>query len=492
MSRAPQPSSGGTAAPTTVIGANCIGNGSATNPSLQQQQGLQQQRPPPMPLSQQQQRFGHVAGAPSPPPPSHVITPSTTSTASAIQATSITTSLEHMASQSGLTLPNCVVDTIKDTTLNNALRDAGLLPPDSDLKASPSSATGQQQQQQQPAYRPTSLYQQVHKHIAPIQLGNRQQQQQANGSPASSANNNNTGTSSAPPRGPIRVAPEKPSLPYLATSSTANKDEQNLLVQFMHKCHKLVKNMSRTFPKCRVIADFLRTLEKEIAPSTIAQNMFIQKWYADMAPFMTQIQEGRTGEILSKPDDQLPPIFVKIQFRNKWNALRDNDGTAERPSSRQLVMDKIVELNQLASLYNNMPDKMRKKVENIANQVVTQLQAGEISFESLNPNQLGKEAMKEIERDDVVTFIKNLDHVYDAVGGKRAVEEFVGNAKLGQDISDIVQRMKNNASMHQMLLREFDKMKMMQHQETLQEEEDETMGNSSGSNDNWKPSSDMF
>lgn len=237
------------------------------------------------------------------------------------------------------------------------------------------------------------------------------------------------------------------------TENTKNLQHRKILKEFLDVLYQFVRKMSKGFPKCPALAQYVKLLKEEVAQVEMAQQLLIKKWYDLMSPHMDAIESGRIEELLALPDDKLPGVFVKVNARVKWRALCSNDGKDGGPSSKTKVVNTLVQLNRLSSLYVNMPQKMRDKVENVANKFVEKIAKGEIK--SFDIHEMGSNAIKEIDKEDLKSFIDNAGKIYRTIGGKKSVSEILGDKNIADEVGQVLENIENNTLFKQTVMNDF-------------------------------------
>lgn len=234
--------------------------------------------------------------------------------------------------------------------------------------------------------------------------------------------------------------------------------QADVLKSFISNLVYFIQMMSNSFPKCEKLKEMKEKINSKLASIKFAQIEIINKWHSEMKPHITAIHEGKFDEILALPDEKLPKILTEVNFRKKWKALKSTDGDKSKgiPSSREKVVNLIVHLNSLSSIYVSMPEKMRKTMESVALAVSKEvdLNKGPTQQQIL---QAGYEVMDNIQQEEFGNFLDHVTGLCDDLGGMSTVQQFVGEEKIAKDIKNVLIKIKDNPTMKQMLINEHSK-----------------------------------
>lgn len=172
---------------------------------------------------------------------------------------------------------------------------------------------------------------------------------------------------------------------------------------FIQMENQFLESLIEVFPEC----PNLRQTKLEFSLSCALESQKkqrIEEWIQYMGPFFADCTNKNAAKVIV--DQNFPPSVQAIQIQQKWNDPDIDDDT------REAVWAYLIELNRLAQMYQlyaAVPGGMMTTITNMAQNMATQIQSGNLDMNNLNIQQLSEQVSQQINQDELNTFASNID-----------------------------------------------------------------------------------
>lgn len=237
-------------------------------------------------------------------------------------------------------------------------------------------------------------------------------------------------------------------------SDDSSSSSSNVLSTLKNTVLEQVEELRETDPKKSTVYIFYHTVLEYIKK--------LHSWYPEVPEFKVFLEEKPTMENF---DDVLAEDLAK-QFNDKFKAStkqvleKDLDFLEHQEFLHFQVKEKyevatdeirdefwetfrnLLQFSSMIDMYSNLPNGMMSSITNMAGDMITKLQTGEMDITSLNPMQIGEMMMQNINQDELEKFAVNMLSGGNLENMMSLMQQSLGNSELG-GMLDMIKKQNN-------------------------------------------------
>ena len=175
------------------------------------------------------------------------------------------------------------------------------------------------------------------------------------------------------------------------------------LDSFVQMEGQFLSSLMEVFPECPNLRQV--KLELNMATTIPAQKQaLVEDWIQYMGPYFADCANKNTAKVIQ--DKNFPPGVQRIEIEKKW---QDPDIDANTQEAVWAYLNELNRLAQMYQLYTAVPGGMMSTITNMAQDMATQIQSGNMDMSNLNLEQLSQQVSQQIDQNELNQFASNIN-----------------------------------------------------------------------------------
>jgi hypothetical protein len=222
-------------------------------------------------------------------------------------------------------------------------------------------------------------------------------------------------------------------------------EQHDVLSTFIRFTGKFLRRVAAAFDDCEKLKAKLEDFETLIEPYPVAQEIACKKYHNQMKDYYDACANKNPAPFL----EEKIQILKDIDFREKWLEITDTEVYSKEQINTNInnLWGYINEMNKYARLYNQMPKRVISKIENMANDIVRQVESNEKGLTDFNIIDIGQKIVNGSSTQEISELMQNMGNIYNAVGGMDSLNQMsqagIKMPNLG-NLGELMQKAQND------------------------------------------------
>jgi len=188
---------------------------------------------------------------------------------------------------------------------------------------------------------------------------------------------------------------------------TTRHSPEKLRQGFIVLAESLLASLLEVFPECDALDAGFQLFTRVLKGDASKETAFIREFQAVLQK-RAEALKSQEEEALFQAAEELP-LLKNVDLRKKWG---DPGFTDE---SKKHFWQYLSSLKIYADLFCSVPTEILGKIETVAGELSSKLQAGNFDFSKLDVREIGNELLGQLTQEEVKTFEASLPSIFSSI-----------------------------------------------------------------------------